>query len=82
MRVKGRGKGGELYAVVDGILAAGVVVDIDCHAAEGRDFGGEFGEARVVLPEGIRLVRVIGLGEWRGGFGLLFSFVGVGHGGD
>ena len=49
-RVGRRGKG-EAYAVVNDILAAGVVVDIDCHATEGRDFGGEFGEARVVLPE-------------------------------
>ena len=41
---------GEAYAVVNDILAAGVVVDIDCHATEGRDLGGEFGEAGVVLP--------------------------------
>ncbi len=42
--------GGEgTYAVVDHVLVAGIVVDVDCDAAESGDFGGEFGEAGVVL---------------------------------
>ena len=30
------------YAVVDDALVPGIVVDIDCDAAEGGYFGGEF----------------------------------------
>ena len=49
------GVGGEvgdrMYAVIDGILISSIVVYVDRYAAEGRDFGGEFGEARVVLPK-------------------------------
>lgn len=41
---------GEGYAVVDDILAAGVIVDVNCYAAEGGHFRGEFREAGVVLP--------------------------------
>jgi len=47
-------KGGEgrRYAVLDDILAARVVVDVDGDAAQGGDFGGELGEAGVVLSGG------------------------------
>lgn len=45
---EGRGKD-RAYAVVDYMLVSSVVVDVDCDAAEGGDFGGEFGEAGVVL---------------------------------
>lgn len=38
------------YTVIDDMLISGVVVYIDRHAAEGRHFGGEFGETGVVLP--------------------------------
>ena len=41
--------GGLAYAVVNDILAPRIIVDVDCHAAQGRDFGGEFIETRVVL---------------------------------
>lgn len=45
-----------MYAVVDHMLVSSVVVDVDCDAAEGGDFGGELGEAGVVLSS------VLGLG--------------------
>lgn len=41
------------YAVVYYMLVSSVVIDVDCHAAEGGDFGGEFGEAGVVLSVGL-----------------------------
>jgi hypothetical protein len=31
------------------MLVARAIVDIDCDAAQGRDFGGEFVEPRIVL---------------------------------
>ena len=34
------------------MLVSSVVVDVDCDAAEGGDFGGELGEAGVVLSVG------------------------------
>jgi len=37
------------YAIIDDALVASIVVDVYCDAAEGGDFGGEFGEAGVVL---------------------------------
>lgn len=40
---------GGWYAVVDDILAAGIVVDVDRDAAQGGDFGGELRESGVVL---------------------------------
>ena len=46
----GRGEGA--YAAIEDILVAGVIVDVDCDAAEGGDLGGEFIEAGVVLPRG------------------------------
>ena len=39
----------ETDGVVNDILRASVVVDVDSHAAEGRDFGGELVEASIVL---------------------------------
>lgn len=45
--VLGGGKG--TYAGVDELMVAGVVIDVDCYAAEGGDFGGELVEAGVVL---------------------------------
>ena len=44
--------GGKTYAVVDDVLVSRIVVDVDCDAAEGGDFGGELGEAAVVLSGG------------------------------
>ncbi len=41
-----------MYAVVDDMLIAGIVVDVYCDTTQGGDFRGEFGEAGVVLPEG------------------------------
>ena len=43
------GKRGSCYAVVNDILRAGVVVDVDSHPPQSGDFGGEFGEAAVIL---------------------------------
>jgi len=43
----------EPYAVVDDMLIARVVVDVYRDAAEGGYFGGELGEARVVLSVGV-----------------------------
>lgn len=68
---------GRRYAVLDDILAARVVVDVDRDAAQRRDFGGEFGEAGVVLSGGglVRCLREGGEGK------VLFAGVGFGHGG-
>jgi hypothetical protein len=38
-----------MYRRINNALVARIVVDVDCDAAEGRDFGGEFVEAGVVL---------------------------------
>ena len=67
-------------------MRAGVVVDVYCYAAEGGDFGGELGEAGVVLSVGWkRGLDMIGVREGRAGWGrkgeVLFAVVGVGHGG-
>lgn len=43
---------GRKYAIIDDILAAGIIVDVDGHPAQSRDFGGERGELRIVLPVG------------------------------
>lgn len=51
-------KEGGGYAVIDDVLAPGIVVDVDCDSAEGGDFGGEFGEAGVVL-----LFAFVGVGH-------------------
>lgn len=40
----------DTYGVVQHPLVARVVVDVDRHAAQGRDFGGQLVQARVVLP--------------------------------
>lgn len=57
--------GGGKYAVIDDILVSGIVVDVDCDAAEGGDFGGELVEAGVVLPgEGGVLARELGDDVW------------------
>ncbi len=51
--------GGEgTYAVIDHVLIASIVVDVDGDAAEGGDFGGEFGEAGVVLSVWVEGGRV------------------------
>lgn len=50
--VAGIRRGMGAYAAVKDILVAGVIVDVDCDAAEGGDLGGEFIEAGVVLPRG------------------------------
>ena len=41
----------DAYAIIYDFLAPRIVVDVDCHAAQGRDFGGEFIEAGVVLAK-------------------------------
>jgi hypothetical protein len=38
-----------VYRRVDNALVARIVVNVDCDAAQGRDFGGEFVETGVVL---------------------------------
>ena len=52
------------------MLVPGVVVDLDGDAAQGGDFGGELGEAGVVLSvwggEGWGLERVSGMAGWEG----------------
>lgn len=45
------------------MLVAGIVVDVDRDAAEGGDFGGELGEAVVVLS-GFGEPRVFRMLEW------------------
>ena len=66
-----RGHVGEgLGGVVDDVLVARIVVDVDGDAAQGGDFGGEGGEGVVVLSGGVVswvflslfVVRGIGLG--------------------
>ena len=42
-------RGGRKYAVIDDILTARIIVDIDCDASQRGDFGGELGEPGVVL---------------------------------
>jgi hypothetical protein len=39
----------ETYSRINDMLVACVVVDVDCDAAQRRDFGGQLVEARVVL---------------------------------
>lgn len=43
----------------------GVVVDVYCYAAEGGDFGGQFGEARVILSV-VREGGLVGGSLWYG----------------
>jgi hypothetical protein len=77
--VKGGGRGGgKRYAVLDDILAARVVVDVDCDAAQCGDFGGELGEAGVVLSAADGGVSEVFMGKGKGG--VLFAGVGFGHG--
>lgn len=52
-RRKWRRRRRRTYAVVDDVLVSSVVVDVDGDAAKGGDFGGEFGEAGVVLSVGL-----------------------------
>lgn len=42
-------KDGVGYAILDNILTSGIVVYVDCYAAQGGDLGGELGKSRVVL---------------------------------
>lgn len=67
-------KGGNTHCVINDILRAGIVVNVNGHAAQGRDFGGELIEAGVVLP-----LALVGFGHfgfwgeaidlWGGGVG-------------
>ena len=63
---------GRTYAVIDDILAASIIVDVDGHPAQSRDFGRKGGELRFVLPVGFG-VRAVGMGldfrgAWREGY--------------
>lgn len=40
------------YATIKNILVSGIVVDVDCDAAQGGYFGGKLIEAGIVLPGG------------------------------
>lgn len=53
MQLRVKEEGGNMYAVIDDILVPRIVVDVDCDAAEGGDFGGELVEAGVILPVAI-----------------------------
>jgi hypothetical protein len=55
----GEGLGG----VVDDMLVARIVVDVDCDAAQGGDFGGKGGEGVVVLSGGCETWKL----KWVGG---------------
>lgn len=58
------------------MLVARAVVDVDCHAAQRGDFGGEVREARVVLSGCALVSRMVsGVGIW----GVLFALVGLRH---
>jgi len=79
--------GGKRYAVLDDILAARVVVDVDGDAAQGGDFGGELGEAGLVLSGGgergggsVRFLWGGAEGPGPGRGPVLFAGVGFGHG--
>lgn len=64
--LEGGGHGGErVGGIVDDILGAGVVVDVNGHAAQGGDLGGELVEACVVLA--LAFVGFGHGGRWRGG---------------
>ena len=72
------------YAAIDDILTSCIVVDVDCDAAEGGDFGGELLEAGVVLPNApsvnsllVDMKKVSRRKEWAE---VPFSLVGVRHG--
>lgn len=85
-RVVAPNGGGEAYAVVDDVLVSCIVVNVDCDAAKGGDFGGELGEAAVVLSGGWWLgdVRRWGVGrdgEGRAGMDVLLAVVCCGHDG-
>jgi hypothetical protein len=41
------------YAIINHILIPRMVVDIDSHTAQRRDFGGELGESIVILSIGL-----------------------------
>lgn len=61
---------GGAYAIIDDMLVSCIVVDVDRDAAEGGDFGGEFGEAVVVLSVGLlECVYLLGT-ESMGGLGI------------
>lgn len=49
---RGWGREGGRYGIIEDILVAGIVIDVDCDAAQSGDFGGEFVEAGVVLAVG------------------------------
>ncbi len=41
------------YAIINHILIPRMIVDIDSHTAQRRDFGGEFGKSIVILSVGL-----------------------------
>lgn len=53
----------ETHAVVDDMLVARVVVDVYCDAAKSGYFGGELGEAGIVLSVEGRALDGMGLGR-------------------
>jgi hypothetical protein len=60
------------YGVVDDLMAASIVVDVNGHAAKGRDLGGQLVEAGVVLPLALVCLghgdRLQEMGRGGGGF--------------
>jgi hypothetical protein len=65
-----------MYRVIDEIMISGIVVDVDCDAAQGRDLAGKFIKPGVVLPVTSELNEDTDMGEW---IDRPFSLVGVGH---
>lgn len=55
------------YGVVDDILGAGVIVDVDGDAAQGGDFGGELFQTSVVLALALVCLGHGGRFVWRRG---------------
>jgi hypothetical protein len=62
---KGTKREGRKYRRINNTLVACIVVNVDCDATEGRDFGGEVVEAVVVLA-GEEVSLVLDVIAWYG----------------
>ena len=71
--------GEETYSTVNDFLTAGIIVNVDCDASQGGDFGGKLIQAGVVLPSNINTGTRLVPGR-RLRRDIPFSLVGVRHG--
>ena len=59
-------KGKTAYTAIQDILVPRIIIDVDCDAAQGGDFGGEFIEAGVVLSVAAMEISYLAFGECNG----------------